>query len=374
MRPIALVFAVTALAAAVVVGGCATEAKDEPIIRPALVERAQPADFAVAESYAGDVRARFESRLGFRVAGKLENRRVDVGSRVRAGDVIAELDPGDFALAVQSAEAAVASAEADASLARAELARHRELLDRRYISQALYDARATAAEAADARLRQAQSQLAQARNQAGYAVLVADADGVITAISAEAGQVVAAGAPVATLAHGGDVEVLIAVPESRVATFKPGMAVAVDVWAKDNARFPGRVREIAPEADPRTRTFDVRVTLDDAAAVQLGMTARVHVAGTDAPASMLLPLSALHRSGDSPAVWVVDPASGRVRMSAVEVLAYREEGVVLRTGIDASTWVVVAGVHKLVDGQTVRPIGRDNRPLDLGPAVDGSAG
>ncbi len=374
MRPLGCVFAVAMLAAAFVLGGCATEANHAPIIRPALVARAQPAHFAVSESYAGEVRARFESRLGFRVAGKIRSRRVEVGSRVRAGDVIAELDSTDLDLAAQAAEAAVASAQADASLARAELTRHRELLARRYISQALYEARASATEAAEARLRQARAQLAQARNQSRYAALVANADGVITAIDAEVGQVVAAGAPVATLAHGSEIEVLIAVPESRLSAFAVGMPVSVEVWAKNDARFAGRVREIAPEADPRTRTYDVRVSFDAGALVQLGMTARVHVAATDTPTAMLLPLSALHRSGDSPVVWVVDPASGRVQRSAVEVLAYREEGVVLRSGIDTSTWVVIAGVHKLVDGQTVRPIGRDNRPLERGAAVDGSAG
>ncbi len=369
MRPPAIVFPLALVAATLMLGGCATEANDAPIIRPALVARAQAAPHAAGESYVGEVRARFESRLGFRVAGKIRIRHVDVGRRVRAGDVIAELDSTDLDLAAQAAEAAVASAEADANFARAELARHRELLERRVISQALYDARASAADAAEARLRTTHAQLAQARNQSRYAALIADADGVITAIDAEVGQVVAAGAPVATLAHGNEIEVLIAVPESRVTAFTVGMPVGIEVWANDNARFAGRVREIAPAADPRTRTYDVRVTFDDGAAVQLGMTARVHVAATDKPDATLVPLSALHRSGDGPVVWVVDPASGRVRQSAVEVLAYGEAGVVLGAGIDVSTWVVVAGVHKLVDGQIVRPIGRDHRPLDLSAAA-----
>lgn len=373
MRAATLFTLLASLCVVVLAGGCASEAHDDPVIRPAVVARAEPARFAVTESYAGEIRARIESRLGFRVAGKIAQRSVDVGSHVRSGDVIAVLDAGDLDLAVTAAEAAVASAEADARLARAERTRHRELLERRYISQALYDARASAAEAAEARLRQAQSQLRQARNQVDYATLRADADGVITAITAEVGQVVAAGTPVATLARKGEIEVLIAVPESRISSLAVGQAVRVEVWARDGEQFPARVREIAPEADPRTRTFDVRVALAEASALQLGMTARVHVGSGDSPQAMLLPLSALHRLDDRPAVWSVDPASSQVRLAPVEVLAYREDGVLLGGGVDPERWYVVAGVHQLVEGQTVRPIDRDNRPVFTG-AGGGSAG
>lgn len=351
--------------AGLIIAGCASEAKIEVAARPAVVERAVPAVSASIETYAGEVRARHESRLGFRIGGKILERRVDAGARVKRGDVLATLEPQDLVLQVEAARAAVAAANADASLAKAELDRHAELLARRYISQALYDARANAFEAAQARLTQARSQLAVAQNQADYTALRADADGVVTAVLAEAGQVVAAGTPVVGLAHDGEREVLISVPEQRIASFKVGAPVQVEVWANDNARFPGLVREIAAEADPRTRTYDLRVALDDAQApVKLGMTARVYLAAPGGPATLLLPLSALHEKGGQPAVWVLDRKTREVSLRAVELAGFREDGLALRGGVDASEWVVTAGVHTLVEGQAVRPIDRANRPIE----------
>lgn len=353
------------LLAVALVAGCASEARVEVVPRPAVVERPVPSAAAGVETYAGEVRARHESRLGFRIGGKILSRAVDAGARVRRGDLLATLEPTDFNLQVDAARAALAAAVADESLARAELARHQELLAKRYISQALYDARANAHQAAQARLTQARSQLAVAENQAGYAALRADADGVVTSVLAEVGQVVAAGTPVVGLAHDGERDVLIAVPEHRIAAFRPGMPVQVSVWARDDARFAGAVREIAPEADPRTRTYDLRVALDDPQApVKLGMTARVFLAAAESAPTVLLPLSALHEKDGSPAVWVLDPKTRQVALRAVDVAAFREEGLALRGGVGAEEWVVTAGVHTLVEGQPVRPIDRANRPIE----------
>lgn len=358
-------FRLSWLLAAALVAGCASEAKVELTPRPAVVERPLPASGAGIETYAGEVRARHESRLGFRIGGKILSREVDAGARVQRGDVLATLEPTDLELQVDAARAALAAAVADESLARAELQRHEELLAKRYISQALFDARANAHQAAQARLAQARSQLAVAQNQAGYTALRADADGVVTTVLAEAGQVVAAGTPVVGLAHEGEREVLIAVPEQRIAAFRPGLPVQVSVWAKDDARFAGAVREVAPEADPRTRTYDVRVALDDAQApVKLGMTARVWLASGDAAASLLLPLSALHEKDGAPAVWVLDPNTRQVALRAVDIAAFREDGLALRGGVGEGDWVVTAGVHTLVEGQAVRPIDRANRPIE----------
>jgi multidrug efflux system membrane fusion protein len=352
------------LLAALLVAGCASEAKVEVVPRPAVVERPLPTAGAGVETYAGEVRARHESRLGFRIGGKIQSRAVDAGARVRRGDVLATLEPTDLELQVDASRAALAAALADESLARAELERHRELLAKRYISQALYDARANAHQAAQARLAQARAQLSVAENQAGYAVLRADADGVVTSVLAEVGQVVAAGTPVVGLAHDGEREVLIAVPERRIGAFRVGMPVQVSVWANDDARFAGAVREIAPEADPRTRTYDLRVALDDPQApVKLGMTARVHLA-TDSAPTLLLPLSALHEKDGAPAVWVLDPKTRQVALRPVDVAGFREEGLALRGGVGERDWVVTAGVHTLVEGQAVRPIDRANRPIE----------
>jgi multidrug efflux system membrane fusion protein len=345
--------------------GCSSEASVEPLPRPAVVERAAPVADAMSATYAGEVRARREGVLGFRIGGKILARAVDAGARVKRGDVLATLEPQDLDLQVDAARAALAAATADLSLAQAELDRHAELLARKYISQALFDARQNAFQAAQARMTQARSQLSVAQNQATYTTLRADADGVVTQILAEVGQVVAAGTPVLGLARDGEREVLIAVPEQRIAGFRKGQPVAVAVWARDNARFPGVVREISPEADPRTRTYDVRVALDDAEApVKLGMTARVFLDTGDAPRALMLPLSALHEKGGAPAVWVLDPATRTVALRTVDMAGFREDGVALLGGVDEADWVVVAGVHTLVEGQAVRPIDRANRPIE----------
>ncbi len=350
----------------VALAGCASEAKVEITAKPAVVEQPVPAATGATETYAGEVRARHEGMLGFRIAGKLLTRNVDAGAQVKRGEVLATLEAQDLQLQVDAARAALAAATADLSLAKAELDRHGELLAKKYISQALFEARLNAHKAAEAHQAQARSQLSVAQNQTGYTVLRADADGVITATLVEAGQVVAAGAPVLGLARDGDREVLIAVPENRIAQFTLGMPVMVEVWARDNARYPGSVREISPEADPRTRTYDVRVTLVNAdTPVQLGMTARVYLDAGDAPQALMLPLSALHEQAGAPAVWRLDPKSSQVHLVPVQVDSYREQGVALLSGVGVDDWIVTAGVHKLSEGQLVRPIDRSNRPVAL---------
>lgn len=355
------------LAAALFVplSACTSEASVAPPARPAIVQKPQVATTAVTDTYAGEVHARYESVLGFRIAGKVQVRKVDVGARVRKGDVLAELEPQDAQLALSSAQAAVAWAKADLALAKAELDRNRAMLEKHYISQALFDARQNAFDAADARVKQAQAQAAQAANQAGYTTLRADADGVITSVKIEAGQVVAAGQPALVLAHDGDVEVAIDVPEGRIGVFHPKQPVVVEIWARDNARMPGVVRELAPEADPVSRTYAVRVTLDDPSQVQLGMTARVYLNAGDAPSALLLPLAALHEKNGKPAVWVFDVRTKQVKLAPVTVGAYREDGVTVTGGITAEQWIVAAGVHKLSEGQVVKPVDAANKPVDL---------
>ena len=350
---------------AVFLAGCTSEARIAPAARPAVVEQPKTAGLNGLETYAGEVRARYESVLGFRVGGKVAQRHVDVGAKVKAGDRIATLEPEDAHLAVTQARAAMAAAKADVALAKAELDRHAALLEKKYISAALYDARLNQHEAAEARMAQARAQLAVAENQAGYTELRAGHDGLITRIMAEAGQVVAAGTPIAQLAHDGEVEVLINVPESRVAAFEAGQEVVVEIWANDNARGKAFVREVAPEADPRSRTYDVRVTIDDASKVGLGMTARIYLVDAGAAPALVLPLTALHEQGGKPAVYVVDPGTKQVHLRPVTVGAYGESGVTVLAGLTADQWVVTAGVHKLLDGQPIRPIDRENRPVAL---------
>lgn len=318
---------------------------------------------AGVQVYTGEVRARIETDLGFRVGGKILQRRVDVGARVKAGEVLALLDPQDARLGASAAAAAETAAAADLALAEVELRRARELRARNFISESALDARRTAQQAAEARLRQARAQAATASNQADYTRLLADADGVVTAVLAEPGQVVAAGQAVLRVARPGEREVLIHVPENRVRGFAPGSMAEVRPWIAADRVYAARVREVAPAADAATRTFALRVSVpraDDA--LPLGATASVAFASADGE-GVLLPLSAVTRADGRAQVWVV-AADDSLRRVAVDVGAWREDGALVRGGLPADARVVVAGVQRLVEGAKVRPV-QEGAPVAL---------
>ena len=207
-----------------------------------------------------------------------------------------------------------------------------------------------------AKWEQAKAQLSVSANQVSYATLAADRDGVITAVNAEAGQVVTAGQSVVRLAGSEEREAAISVPENRIGELRAAKSIGVVLWANPTRFHPGRVREIAPAVDPATRTFAVRVSILDAdPAVQWGMTANVVLWGEGVGNAALLPLTALHQKDGQPALWVYDPATKKIDLKPVAIGPYREDGVVVLSGVAGGEWVVVAGVHKLVAGQTVRP-------------------
>jgi membrane fusion protein, multidrug efflux system len=323
--------------------------------RPVLAQVVQPAAGGLGNLYSGEVRARRETDLAFRVGGKLVARHVDVGSRVTRGTVLARLDPQDAKLAVDAARSQLAAAEADHSLARAELERYQQLFAQSFVSQAVLDARLTTFNATKARLEQARAQLETAQNQSAYTTLTADADGVITATSAELGQVVAAGQPIVRLARPDERDVVINVPESRLADLREAKQVLVALWTQPEHPYAGSVREISPTADPVTRTFTVKVSVPEAdAAVRLGMTANVIVGDRGERSVVTLPLSALDQSGGSARVWVVDPNTRKAAPRPVEIGAYGEDGVTVRSGVSAGDVVITAGVHKLLAGEVVR--------------------
>lgn len=341
--------------AALLAAACGDGKVVQEPVRPVLTQTVVPGASATRDVYSGEIRARHETDLSFRVGGKLVSRAVDAGARVAKGTILARLDPGDAQLAARGAAAQLASAESDLALATSEMDRHADLLARRFISQSAYDVKVNAFNAARARVEQARSQAGITSNQAAYTALVADADGVVVSVSAEPGQVVAAGQPVLRLARSGEKEVVVNSPESQVARFKPGQAVAVSLWADPSTVFPGRVREIAGGADPVTRTYAVRVSAPTApSGAQLGMTASVLFNSSVDPTLVLLPLSALAREGANAAVWVVDPATGRVKMRTVAVGQFREDGVTVTAGLHPGDIVVTAGVHKLRPDQQVR--------------------
>jgi membrane fusion protein, multidrug efflux system len=344
-----------AVAVALAVASCAKAPATEEPVRPVLAQRVAAGGVASRDIYSGELRARYETDLGFRVGGKIVSRAVDPGARVVKGQVLARLDPRDAQLATQAAQAQLASNESDFAFAKAERDRYADLLARKFISQSAFDAKDTAFNAAKARAEQARSQAAISANQASYTTLVADADGVVMSVAAEPGQVVAAGQPVLRLAHAGEQEVVLHAPESRLARFKPGQEVGISLWADAANVFRGKVREVAGGADPVTRTYAIRVSaIDPPASAQLGMTANVLFSSPGDATLVLLPLSALAGGPAQPAVWVVDPATSQVRARPVTVGQYREDGVSITGGLSPGDVVVTAGVHKLRAGQAVR--------------------
>jgi multidrug efflux system membrane fusion protein len=354
------------LAAAFGQAGCSSHAAAPDAPRNALVAHPQSADDAHAEVYSGDVHARYESQLGFRVNGKIKARLVDVGAHVAAGQALAELDPLDLKLQLASAQATLNSARANRDMAQSEYDRFHALLEKHYISQTQFDAQQNNLKAAQAQVAQAQAAAAVAQNQAEYTTLRADHAGIITAITAEAGQVVASGQPIAMLARDGDLEVEIVVPENRIASYRRDMPAVVESWADAGKHLQGHLREISPEADRVTRTYRVRVSLDGAESLpKLGQTARVYFADASSAQQQVIPLSALYEQAGKPAVWLVDPKTHQVHLAPVEVAAYREQGVLLAGSIDARQWIVTAGVHKLRDGEAIAPVDAQNRPLTL---------
>lgn len=302
---------------------------------------------AGAVRYSGEVRARHETTLGFRVGGKLVERLVDAGARVKSGQLLARLDPADLQLAAGAAEAGRALAVAD-------LRRARELKEKNFISQAALDARATAAQAAEA-------QAALAKNQAGYATLLADAAGIVAAVLAEPGQVVAAGQGVLRLARDGEREVAISIPENRIAGLKVGAGATVSLWAAGgDSTYKGVLREISPVADPVTRTFAARVRIVDGGAdgvpVALGMTATVSFAGA-AGELPVVPLSAVIQQGSAATVWVVGKGD-TLTQRPIEVDRYGDAGVFVKSGLQPGERIVAAGAHKLAAGEKVRVAGK----------------
>ena len=253
------------LAGLFLLAACSAPAPQTPPPPAVLVRSVDAASAPPAvQVYAGEVRARIESDLGFRIGGKLVERLVDVGADVAAGAPLALLDAQDVRLAQASAQAAAAAAESDLALARSEFVRARDLQARNFVSSSVLDARRSALQAAEARLRQARAQAEVAANQAGYARLEAPAAGVVTAVLAEPGQVVGAGQAVLRLARPDEREVLIHVPEGRATGLVPGSAAQVRPWAAPEREYAGRVREVAPAADAATRTHAVRVAVPGA--------------------------------------------------------------------------------------------------------------
>jgi RND family efflux transporter MFP subunit len=350
MKRLSIVIALTAL------GACERPAPTAQPPRPALVVIAGAGTAAAPAVLVGEVRSRYESVQGFRIAGKIIERKVDIGSTVKKGQVLARLDAADTGLTAQAAQAEVNAAEADMALAQSELERQRQLHARKFISAAALDVREAQFKSTQARLQQSRAQAAVAGNQSRYTTLTADRDAVITEIRAEPGQIVEAGEAILHLAVPDTLEVAVAVPESRMTGIAIGVPAEVRLWATQQKTYPGKVREVAPAADSATRTFQVRVAISDAdSEVRLGMTAGVRFR-YEGEAGLLLPGQAVTQKDGHTVVWVVDARTHQVQPHRVQIGPYREDGVVVTQGLSSGEQVVVAGVHALVPGLVVRPV------------------
>lgn len=342
---LAIIAAVAALAA-----GCAKqETKPEPLrpVRTAVVAENGAGEWVLS----GEVRPRYETRLSFRLPGQMLARKVEVGDRVKAGQAVAVLDARDAQLAESSARAQLAQAESQAALAEADFKRFAELRAKNFISQAEYDRRLAQARQAREQAAAARAQASQAANQVAYTLLTAPHAGLITALEAEAGQVLSAGQTVARLARPEELEVVVAVPEHRLQAFRKAREYEVRLWSAPGKSYRGELRELSPVADPASRTYSARISLqDEDASFAIGMTAelRVRAQGDGAPQ---IPLSALFHRDGKPAVWVVEDE--RVRLMEVTTGDVSGNAVAIVGGLQPGQRVVSAGVQRLEEGQRV---------------------
>lgn len=358
LKPLTSLAFIAALGGVALLSGCGSKQAEGPIIRPALVFKIGQGAGLEADVYPGEVRARVEADMAFRIGGKMVSRLVDQGATVRQGQPLATLDPQDVKLAADAARAQVTATKAEYDFAEAEVKRFKTLLDKTFISQSAYDAKVNARDAAKARFESASAQAAVNANQASYATLAATQDGVVTQVTAEAGQVVAAGQAILRIANPREKEVAISVSESRIADFRAGgkgRELFIELASSPGKRFPAKVREIGAAADPATRTYPVRVSFvqsDDN--VKLGMTANVAFVGMASTEQIAVPLSAIYQQGDKTFVWVVG-TDNKVSPRPVSVVRYRENAALITGALKAGDVIVAAGVHKLQDGQVVKP-------------------
>ena len=352
-KPSLTLFAV--VTAAALLAACSKPAPPTEPIRAVKVMTVGINSFASGYEFAGEVKAKDESRLSFRVGGKIIRRQAELGQRVKAGQVLAQLDPQDYKLAADAARAQLQVAVTNRDLAAADYKRYAVLKEQNFISGAELERRDATLKAAQAQVDQSQSQLNVQGNQANYAVLKADVAGVVTAVEAEPGQVVSAGTPAVRIAADGARDVVFSVPEDKVTSIKPGMAVKVRGWAQDTLLM-ATVREVSASADPATRTYQVKLALDSKTPPSLGATVYVlpeGLGGVQGAPVIKLPTTALRQEGKTSAVWLLDKTSMTLKSQVVQVATADGNEAVISGGLQPGMLVVSAGVHVLSPGQKV---------------------
>ena len=361
-RPLSMAAGLSMLA---VLAACS---RPEPAPEPVRAVRTQKVSTESAtaqQEYAGEIKARTETRLGFRVGGKLMSRAVNLGDEVKAGQVIAQLDPSDLKLGQDAAAAGLRAAQANWDQVSADLKRYRDLFAQGFIGASELERRETAVKAAQATLDQARSQAGVQGNQTQYTRLVADAAGVVTGVDAEPGTVVAAGTPIVRLALSGARDVVFNVPEDRVASARallkqPG-ALQVRLWGATGEPVRATLRELAAAADPTTRTFVAKADLV-AGEVRLGQTATVAFDLVKRDAVTRLPLAAVVEQGGQSVVWLLDPTSMTVKPQPVQIAGADGNLVLVGGGVQPGQEVVTAGVHVLTAGMKVKRYVEPVRP------------
>jgi RND family efflux transporter MFP subunit len=339
-------------------GGCDNKSKgaeSQLSSRPVLVAPIHFAARSQTREFVASIRPRVESDLGFRVSGKVVKRFVEVGQRVKAGDLLATLDDTDLKLQKEQSDAEYAASNVALMQTTAEEARAIKLKKEGWTAQAALDRARAAAQEARGRNQRSARAVELAKNSLDYAALRADAGGVVTATSIEPGQVVAAGGPAIRIARAGELEAAVALPEAYASVAGSGEA-RLFLWSNPGKTYRARLRELSPSADPATRNFTARFSILDAdAAISLGMSATLLIASTDAAPVISVPLSALYNQGAGPALWRVD-AEGRLDLAPVTVLRYEANAAIVSGQLKEGENIVVLGVQKLDPGQKVRVV------------------
>ena len=323
--------------------------------RPVLVATVHYEAESPERSFVGTIKPRIETDMGFRVPGKVAKRLVEVGQTVEVGQPLATLDEIDLRLQAEQAEAEFSAATGVLAQAAAAEQRAKDLRAKGWATDAALDRAKAAADEARARLNRAERSVDLTKNSLSYATLVADTRGVVTATLIEPGQVVASGQTAIRVARFGEKEAVVAIPETLVGRAKDGTAT-VTLWSEPNKTYAAKLREIAPSADPATRTYLAKFSLPDADdKVSLGMTATLTLADPATERVARLPLSALFSQGGDPSLYIVDD-KGEVALKPVTVKSYESNDVVISGGVDEGAKVVVLGVQKLDPAQKVRVV------------------
>jgi RND family efflux transporter MFP subunit len=327
-----------------------------PPARPRLVRtiKVSAADISTAIQGTGQIAARYTANVGFQVGGRLVERKVDLGSTVKAGSLLARLDPADQQQKLAQAQAQVAAAQAAVTQTAAQEQRQAKLLKDGFATQAHYDDALRSLKTAQADLVNAQAQLGLAQNQLDYTSLSAPSDGVVTAVGPDPGQVISAGQMIAQISQPGELDAVFNISERSAALARPGLTVNVWLQSDETVKATGTLREIAPNADPVTRAYQVKVTLDNPPA---GMRLGAIVVGqpdVKVEALVSIPPTAVLQNDSTPAVWLVDTATLQVHRRTITVSRFDADSVVVASGLKADDIVVTAGINSLAEGQKIR--------------------